>query len=306
MYGKHFLSLADYSSDEIKEIISVAFRIKAEHAKGKEHTYLKGKTLAMVFQKPSTRTRVSFEVGTYQLGGKPLIVRPDEIELGKREAIPDVSRVLSRYVDGVMMRVIRHREIKEFALASDVPVINGLSDRYHPCQAVADLLTIAEKHGVTQDSGLDKIKGLKICYVGDGNNVCNSLIIMAKLVGLNIAVSCPSGYQPTISQSEGEYELISDPNLAVADADVVYTDVWTSMGQEDQELKRLRAFDGYTVTEDLLDKAGSDVIFMHCLPAHRGEEVDDYVVDSPRSVVFDQAENRLHAQKAILRLLMSK
>ena len=305
MYAKHFLTLADYSAEEISEIISVALKIKAEKSAGKTHTALKGKTLAMVFQKPSNRTRVSFEVGTYQLGGKPLIIRPDEIQLGKRETIPDVAKVLSRYVDGVMMRVIRHRDIKEFAQASTVPVINGLSDLYHPCQAIADLLTIVEKCG-NSEAELNQLKGKKLCYVGDGNNVCNSLIIMANRVGLKIAVSCPEGYEPILKQNEFNYELIHDPTLAVKDADVVYTDVWTSMGQEEQELTRLRAFDGYTITEELLARAKDKVIFMHCLPAHRGEEVDNFVVDCKRSAVFDQAENRLHAQKAILSLLMSK
>ena len=234
----------------------------------------------------------------FQLGGQALNIRPTELEMGKRESIPDIAKAMSRYVDAVMLRVLKHTDLMEFSRASTVPVINGLSDLYHPCQAIADLLTVEEKKG--------KLRGLKLCYVGDGNNVANSLIYACAMLGVEMIVSCPKGYEPSIKQSDVEYSVETDPEKAVDGADVVYTDVWTSMGQESEALARLRAFDGYGVNVSLMNRAKDDAIFMHCLPAHRGEEVEAEVVDGPQSVVFDQAENRLHAQKALLVLLLSE
>ncbi len=298
MFGRNFLTIPDLSAKELRLVLDVSKKLKALQKKGEEHKLLQGKTLAMVFQKPSNRTRFSFEVGMIQLGGYALNVRAEEVQLGKREAIADVARTMSRYVDIIMMRVLRHTELEEFAEASTVPVINGLSDQRHPCQAVGDLLTIEEYKG--------RLKGLTLCYVGDGNNVCASLIEAGKLMEMKVVVSCPKGYEPPLDPKSASYEIVSDPHAAVAAADVVYTDVWTSMGQEEETMARLRAFSSYTVSEAMMAKAAPDAIFMHCLPAHRGEEVEDPVIDGPQSVVFDQAENRMHAQKGILALLMKK
>jgi ornithine carbamoyltransferase len=298
MYGTHFLSLLDRTSEEISLILDTARKIKASHARGEVCSLLQGKSLAMFFQKPSNRTRVSFEVGMYQLGGNALIIRTDEIKMGEREPIEDVAKVFSRYVDCVMMRVIRHTDIEEFAGVSSIPVINGLSDLYHPCQAISDMLTLYEHLG--------ELKGRRLCYMGDGNNVCQSLINVSNLLGIEVVVSCPEGYDPIVNSNAGPFELVRDPNTAAKNCDVIYTDVWTSMGQEEEMRARRKAFEGYTVTEEIMQRAKKDALFMHCLPAHRGEEVNDTIVDAPCSVVFDQAENRLHAQKAILALLMVK
>lgn len=295
--GRHFISVSDFTSVEIRHVLNLAKDIKRQFKEGQSTALLQGKTLAMIFQKPSNRTRVSFEVGMYQLGGKALNIRPTEIEMGKRETIPDISRVMSSYVDAVMLRVLKHTDISEFARNSNVPVINGLSDLYHPCQALADMLTIEEHLGA--------IEGCKLVYVGDGNNVANSLILASKLLGASFTISCPKGFEPSIPAEVGKYKIEHDPRIAVKNADVVYTDVWTSMGQEKESLQRLRAFDGYTVSRELLALAKPKVLFMHCLPAHRGEEVDEFVVDGANSVVFDQAENRLHAQKGLLAALLS-
>ena len=292
MNPRHFIRIVDLSSSELILLLDNACELKAKLASKERHELLEGKTLAMVFQKPSNRTRVSFEVGMQQLGGKVLNIRPDEIQLGERESVADVARVLSRYVDCVMMRVLRHTDLEEFAKFSEVPVINGLSDLYHPCQAVADVLTIRENFG--------ELAGTTITYVGDGNNVCTSLIYIAKLLEMNVRVACPEGYEPNLPAGDAPYQLFRDPVEAVKGAQVVYTDVWTSMGQEQETLARLRAFSGYTVTGKLLSEASKDAIFLHCLPAHRGEEVSDDAIESPKSKVFDQAENRLHAQKSIL------
>lgn len=296
MFRRHFLCLSDFSANEINRMLDLAKKLKAAQQSGVPHQLLFGKTLAMIFQKPSNRTRVSFEVGMFQLGGTSLTIRPSDIDMGKREPISDIAKVMSRYVDAVVLRVVRHSDIQEFANYSSKPVINGLSDLYHPCQAVADLLTIEEKKG--------DLRGKKLCYVGDGNNVCNSLVYGAQALGMEAVVACPEGYDPLLSPADGHYEIIRNPEEAVADADVVYTDVWTSMGQEAERQARLKAFETYTITERMIERAKKDMIFMHCLPAHRGEEVDKAVVDGPHSVVFDQAENRMHAQKAILALLL--
>ena len=258
MYGSHFLSLIDRSTEDLTLILETAKKIKASHARGEVCSLLQGKSLAMIFQKPSNRTRVSFEVGMYQLGGNTLIIRPEEIQMGQREPIEDVARVMSRYVDCVMMRVVHHTDIVEFSRVSSAPVINGLSDLYHPCQAISDMLTIHEAFG--------ELEGRALCYMGDGNNVCNSLIVMSKLLGIKMVVSCPEGYEPTIKAEEYPYELIRDPHEAVKGCDVVYTDVWTSMGQEEEMRSRRKAFSGYTATEELMARANKGAIFMPLPP----------------------------------------
>jgi ornithine carbamoyltransferase len=304
---KHFLSIADLSAEEVWQILNLARELKEEWRKGGNKPILKGKTLGMVFQKPSLRTRVSFEMGMIHLGGQALYLSPDEIKLGVRESVPDVARVLSRYVDGIMARVFAHRHIEELAAYSRVPVINGLSDYNHPCQALTDLFTIWEKRG--------ELQGLKLAYVGDGNNVATSLLFAASKVGMDMALASPAGYelsndivklgQEFVAQSGSRIELVRDPAVAVRGADVIYTDVWVSMGQEEETKRRLKDLRAYQVNAALVAQAEPEVIVMHCLPAHRGQEITDEVADGPSSVLFDQAENRLHAQKAILALLMS-
>lgn len=303
---KHLISIADLSAEEVWQILRLAKELKEEWLKGGNKPILKGKTLGMVFQKPSLRTRVSFEMGMIHLGGQALYLSPNEIKLGERESVPDVARVLSRYVDGIMARVFAHRHIEELAAYSRVPVINGLSDYNHPCQALSDLFTIWEKRG--------ELKGLKLAYVGDGNNVATSLLFAATKVGMDISLASPEGYelsdevvklgQEFAAQSGSKMELVRDPATAVRGADVIYTDVWTSMGQEEEMEKRLKVFPPYQVNAALVAMAKPDVMVMHCLPAHRGQEITDEVADGPHSVIFDQAENRMHTQKAILALLM--
>ena len=298
MKGKNFLTLSDFNKEEFKTILDKAIEIKSEFKSGKKTPILDNKTLAMIFEKPSNRTRVSFEVGMLQLGGNPIVIKPEELQMGKREPIADIAKVLSRYIDGVMMRVMRHTDLVEFSKFSDVPVINGLSDLFHPCQAVADLLTIYESKNCKNIKNLSEIK---VCYIGDGNNVCNSLINACNLVDIKITVSCPEGFEPIIDKEK--YSIVRDPKEAVKNCDVVYTDVWVSMGEENAREKQ-KAFDGYCVNKEVMSNAKKDAIFLHCLPAHREEEVSAEVVDGKQSVVFDQAENRMHAQKAILALLM--
>jgi ornithine carbamoyltransferase len=305
MKQRHLLSLKDYSRGEIDEIYDLARKVKADRGAYRES--LKGKTLGMIFQKPSTRTRVSFEVGMFQLGGAALFLGADAIQLNRGETIADTAKVLSRYVDGIMARVFAHQDVLDLARHGTVPVINGLSDLLHPCQALADYFTLLEKRG--------KVDGLKIAYVGDGNNVCHELMFGAVKLGLNMSVAAPAGYQPNqlIVRSAAREALkgktpapvvVEDPMEAVAGADVVYTDVWTSMGQEAEAEARRQAFQGFMVTPEMMAAASPDAVFMHCLPAHRGEEVAAEVIDGPRSVVFDEAENRLHVQKAVLLLLL--
>jgi ornithine carbamoyltransferase len=303
---KHFLSIADLSADEVWQVLNLARELKEEWQEGGNKPILKGKTLGMVFQKPSLRTRVSFEMGMIHLGGQALYLSPAEINLGVRESVPDVARVLSRYVDGIMARVFAHRHIEELAAYSQVPVINGLSDYNHPCQALADFLTIWEKQG--------RLEGLKLAYVGDSNNVAVSLLFAATKVGMDIALASPEGYelskdvvelgQGFAAQSGSKVELLRDPTAAVRGADVIYTDAWVSMGQEEETKRRLKVFPPYQVNGGLVAQAKPDVIVMHCLPAHRGQEITDEVADGLHSVLFDQAENRMHAQKAVLALLM--
>ena len=292
------LSICDIKED-VSKIIDLACDIKAGK---KEDKPLEGKTLAMVFQKSSTRTRVSFDVGMYQLGGRPIFLSSNDMQLGRGESISDTACVLSRFVDGIMIRAIEHDDVVELAEYSDVPVISGLTNLEHPCQALADMLTIKEHFGSFENK--------KICFVGDGNNVCNSLLLVAPLLGMDMSVACPKGYEPNenIIKTAQEYAkennteiIISDDlNVALDDVDVVYTDVWVSMGDEAEKVQRLKDLSPYQVSEELMDLANDDAIFMHCLPAIRGQEVSAEVIDGPQSVIYDQAENRLHAQKGIL------
>ena len=297
---KHMLSLADYSAAEIAGLLALAVDVKANP--DRYRTALAGKTLAMIFQKSSTRTRVSFEVGMFQLGGHALYLSGNDIQIGRGESISDTAKVLSRYVDGIMARVFAQADVDGLT-AGTVPVINGLSDLLHPCQVLADLLTIQEHKG--------RLEGLTLAYVGDGNNMAHSLINGGVRTGVAVRIATPEGYEPEQSIVEaarafgGTVEVMRDPAEAVAGADVIYTDVWASMGQEAEHAARLKLFADYQVNEALFAKAKPDAIFLHCLPAHRGEEVTDGVVDHERSVVFDEAENRLHAQKAVMLHLMA-
>ncbi|HVF10130.1 MAG TPA: ornithine carbamoyltransferase [Abditibacteriaceae bacterium] len=301
---KHFLSINDLARDEANFLLAETARLKAElnEFPARQRETLAGKTLAMIFEKPSLRTRVSFDVAIHQLGGHPLYLSPEDIGLGRRESVADVARVLSRLCDGIMARVFKHETVAELARAATVPVINGLCDREHPCQALGDLVTLREHKG---------LEGCKLAYVGDGNNVCHSLMLLSAKLGVRFAAGVPEGYAPdpvmvTRAREDGEVEVTHDPRAAVAGADAVYTDVWTSMGQEDETARRLKAFPPYQVNAELLRYAAPDAIVLHCLPAHRGEEITDEVMESPQSVVFDQAENRLHAQKAVLVWLFSQ
>ena len=305
MAQKHFLSLKDWSRDEIELLFEQAAAIKA--SPGSYANVLAGQSLAMIFQKPSTRTRVSFEVGMYELGGRALFLGHTDIQLNRGESIADTARVLSRYAHGIVARVYAHQDVLDLARHGSVPVINGLSDLLHPCQALADYFTLRERRGA--------LSGLKLAYVGDGNNVANELMFGALKLGMRCSVGCPKGYEPNPlifksavreAQKLGSPvpEITGDPFTAVAGADVVYTDVWTSMGQEAQAEARTAAFQGFCVTPQLMAAAAPEALFMHCLPAHRGEEVAAEVIDGPQSVVFDEAENRLHVQKAVLVTLM--
>jgi ornithine carbamoyltransferase len=301
--GRDCLTLAEFSPDEVSLILDEAIRIKTLQKSRIPYRPLRGRTLAMVFQKPSNRTRVSFEVGMYQLGGHALHLSPEEIQIGKRETPSDTGRVLARYIDAIMVRTFDHGDLEELAGAADVPVINGLSDSHHPCQALADLMTVREELGT--------VEGTKIAYVGDGNNVAHSLAIACALTGAELTIAHPEGHDPDkeivdLAGSLGAApRLTEDPRKAVRGARVVYTDVWASMGQETEAEERKQEFAAYQVDEELMDLAAEGAIFLHCLPAHRGQEVTAEVIDGPRSRVFDQAENRLHAQKALLYLLMS-
>ena len=300
--GRDCLTLAEFSPEEVALILDEAVKIKAMQRSRMPYRPLRGRTLAMVFQKPSNRTRVSFEVGMYQLGGHALSLSPQEIQMGKRETPSDTGRVLARYIDAIMVRTFDHEELEELAGAADVPVVNGLSDAHHPCQALADLLTVREEFGT--------LEGVKLAYVGDGNNVAHSLALACALTGAELSIAHPEGHgpDPKVVETAGGLGaapvLTGDPKEAVAGARVVYTDVWASMGQEAEAEERKEEFVPYQVNEDLMKLAAEDAIFLHCLPAHRGEEVTSEVIDGPRSRVFDQAENRLHAQKALLYLLL--
>ncbi|OVE78880.1 ornithine carbamoyltransferase [bacterium I07] len=302
--GKDFLAITDLSTEEIQGLFQLALDIKKKQKGGIAFRPLEGKTLAMIFQKPSTRTRISFEVGMYQLGGYGLYLSPSEIGLGKRESVSDVARVLSRFNDGIMARLFGHDLIVELAQFASIPVINGLTDRLHPCQILGDLLTILEHRGSLEE--------LKVTYVGDGNNVAHSWINAAARLPFRLNLGCPKGYDPDTkilkaAKKAGlsDIKVFRDPMEAVRGSDIIYTDVWASMGQEKEAAKRKKAFKGFKVNKTMLKEAGSDVKVMHCLPAHRGEEISHYVMESPNSIVFDEAENRLHIQKAIMVHLMS-
>jgi len=306
MKGKNLVSINDLSREEVTQILEIAEIIKLRYYSNEEQPLLKGKVLGMIFQKPSLRTRVSFETGMIQLGGQAIYLGPNDIKLGQREATKDIAQVLSRYVSGIMARTFSHEIMLELAKYSSVPVINGLSELLHPCQVLGDLLTIKEKKG--------RLSNLKLAYIGDGNNVAHSLLFGAVKVGMDIVLAVPPGYEPKeeiinlakedAKKINSRIEIIHDPKEAADGADVIYTDVWTSMGFEKESEIRKDVFKPYQINKDLVTKAKDDVIILHCLPAHRGEEITDEVIDGPHSVVIDQAENRLHAQKGILALLL--
>lgn len=296
MQGKNFLRISDFSRDNIERLLTLSKQLKEAQKSGQDHSRLKGKSLAMIFEKPSSRTRMSFEVGMFQLGGYAVNVSANEIKMGEREPISDVARTLSRYVDAVMIRALHHWTLEEFSDAATVPVINGLSDHHHPCQAVADIFTILEHK--------KDLSNIKITYVGDGNNVCNSLIEICSILKINLVISCPIGYEPLFGDLPSHITICNDPVEACSASDVIYTDVWISMGQEDNTARKLQDFKGFIVSNKLMKSAKKDVVFMHCLPAHRGLEVEQSVIDGPHSIVFDQAENRLHCQKAILTVIL--
>jgi ornithine carbamoyltransferase len=304
--GRDLLSVSDLSSDELLHILELAKTLKAERGHAKWKGALSGKTLAMLFMKPSTRTRVSFDVAMYELGGHSITLSPSETQLSRGETVSDTGSVLSRYVSGIMARVTSHSILVDLAQHSSVPVINGLSDLEHPCQAIGDMFTILEKFGY--------LGGISIAYLGDGNNVANSLILASALMGMSVTVATPPGFEPeqdilaTATEfahaSGGEVAVVNDPLKAVSGAEVVYTDVWVSMGNEDEAEARKRALAPYQVNDEVMRAASESAIFLHCLPAHRGEEVTDDVIDGDKSAVLQQAENRMHAQKAILLSLM--
>ncbi len=299
---KHLLKLGDLTSQEILEILDLADQLKYEQKNGIEHPYLKGKTLGMIFQKASTRTRVSFETGMVQLGGYPLFLSSADLQIGRGEPVQDTARVLSRYLDGIMIRTYAQKEVEDLAKFGSIPVINGLTDFAHPCQILADLMTIREhkKH----------LEGRRLAWIGDGNNMANSMIVGTLKMGMQIAVACPEGYEPdagvlAFAREYGDrFSLVRDPKEAAADADVVVTDVWASMGQEGDAAVRREAFRGYQINDALLAVAKPDAMVQHCLPAHRGEEITEDVLEAHAGEIFDEAENRLHAQKAVMVLLM--
>lgn len=305
---KDLLSVHDLSTKEINDILDLAKTLKAQLKNGEQHHLLKGKTLGMIFQKASTRTRVSFEVGMWQLGGAALFLNANDMQIGRGEPVKDTARVLSRYVDGIMIRTFSHDEVIELAEFATVPVINALTDLMHPCQALTDIFTVLEHKGT--------LKGLKMVYIGDGNNMVNSLLQACAKVGMDISIATPKGYEPdaaivtealTVAAVTGsKIVLCEDPLLAAKDADVLYTDVWASMGKEIEQEDRKEVFAHYQINQEVMNVSKEDAIVLHCLPAHRGEEITEDVLESKHSVVFDQAENRLHVQKAIMVLLMGK
>ncbi|MBE5040211.1 ornithine carbamoyltransferase [Ructibacterium gallinarum] len=303
---KHFISIHDITREEFDQLLNLALKLKKENKEGIAHPILKGKTLGMIFTKSSTRTRISFEVGMYQLGGHPLFLNANDMQLGRGESIYDTANVMSRFVDGIMIRTYDHQDVLDLARYGTVPVINALTDYLHPCQALADLMTVYEHKG--------RLRGLKLAYVGDGNNVAHSLLYACAKAGVNMSVATPKGYAcaPEVVKNAKEDALetgaviveTEDPVEAVKDADVICTDTWVSMGQEAEKAKRIEIFKDYQVNAELFGKAKEDAVFIHCLPAYRGYEVTEDVIDGPRSIVFDEAENRLHAQKAVLATLM--
>lgn len=293
--------MMDLSSEEIIEILNLADQLKYEQKHGIPHDHLKGKTLGMIFEKASTRTRVSFETGMYQLGGYPLFLSANEMQIGRGEPVEDTARVLSRYLDGIMIRTFKQEEVEMLAEYGSIPIINGLTDYCHPCQVLADLLTVREYK--------NKLDGLNMCYIGDGNNMANSLIVGCLKTGMNVSVACPEGYHPDktvldFTKDYSNFKLTADPKEAAADADVLFTDVWASMGQENEAEKRKIAFKGYQINDDIMSAAHGDAMVLHCLPAHREEEITAKVFEEHAAEIFDEAENRLHAQKAVMVKLM--
>lgn len=305
---KHLISLHDLTCDEVKNILTLSQKLKKQLKEGIEHKLLKGKTLGMIFTKSSTRTRVSFEVGMYQLGGYPLFLSSADIQIGRGESIYDTAKVLSRYLDGIMIRTFKQSDVEDLANYGSIPIINGLTDLMHPCQILADLLTIYEHKG--------KLEGLKLAYVGDGNNIAHSLLHGCAKVGMDISVASPKGYEcdqtmiaqakETAKETGSNIVLTEDPEEAAKNADVIYTDTWVSMGQESEKKERINLFMPYQVNTNLFKKANEDAIFLHCLPAYRGLEVTEEVIDGPQSAIFDEAENRMHVQKAVMAILMGK
>lgn len=299
---KHLLKMLDLTTEEITELLNLADQLKYEQKNGIKHHRLEGKTLGMIFQKASTRTRVSFETGMYQLGGYALFLSASDLQIGRGEPVEDTARVLSRYIDGIMIRTFEQSEVESLAKYGSIPVINGLTDFCHPCQVLADLLTVREHKG--------KLEGLKMCYIGDGNNMANSLIVGGLKMGMTVSVACPEGYEPHedvlgYAVPTGNFTLCRDPKEAAKDADVIFTDVWSSMGQEGEAQQRRKAFEGiYQVNDELLSVAKDDCMVQHCLPTHRGEEITAEVFEAHADEIFDEAENRLHAQKAVLVKLM--
>jgi ornithine carbamoyltransferase len=300
MANQHFLSLLDFSPDTLRNLITRAIELKKIHHNGIAHEPLKHKTLAMVFEKASTRTRISFEAGMAQLGGHAIFMAPEDTQIGRGEPIADTARVLSRMVDAIMIRTYEHEKAEKLAEFSQVPVINGLTDLFHPCQLLADMQTYIEHRG--------EIKGKTVAWIGDGNNMCNSYINAARQFGFKLNIACPANYTPPgsiIESGKDSVKVMHEPLDAATNADLIVTDVWASMGQEQEQNTRIKAFEKFQVNNQLMAAANSDALFMHCLPAHRGEEVTADVLDGPQSVVWDEAENRLHAQKALLELLIS-
>ena len=302
---RDFIAITDLNKDEIYQTFKKASSLKSDLQNGINHHPLAGKTLAMIFQKPSARTRISFEVGMFQLGGHALYLSPSDIGLGKRESVADIARVISRYCDGIMARVFDHNDVVDLAKFASVPVINGLSDLLHPCQVMGDLLTIMENKEMSEQ--------LIITYVGDGNNLANSWLNMASIIPMTLRLAIPEGYDPDpeiLNRANragvSAIEIFRDPQKSMPGTDVIYTDVWASMGQEDEAKARQKVFEKYQINESLVSAAKDDCVVMHCLPAHRGDEITDEVMDGPHSIVFDQAENRLHIQKAIMIKLMAK
>lgn len=299
---KHLLKLLDLSTEEIIDILNLADQLKYEQKHGIPHHILKGMTLGMIFQKASTRTRVSFETGMYQLGGQALFLSSKELQIGRGEPVQDTARVLSRYLNGIMIRTFEQSEVENLAEFGNIPIINGLTDFCHPCQVLADLQTIREYK--------NKLDGLKFCYIGDGNNMANSLTVGCLKVGMSVTLACPEGYYPDkqvldFAKDYSNFKIVSSPVEAAADADVLYTDVWASMGQEGEAEKRKVAFKGYQINDDVMKSAKSDAIVLHCLPAHREEEITAKVFEQHAAEIFDEAENRLHAQKAVMVRLMA-
>ncbi|MBR6243671.1 MAG: ornithine carbamoyltransferase [Ruminococcus sp.] len=299
---KHLLKMLDLSTEEIIDILNLADQLKYELKHGIPHPHLKGKTLGMIFQKASTRTRVSFETGMYQLGGYPLFLSSNDLQIGRGEPVQDTARVLSRYLNGIMIRTFEQKEVEDLAEYGSIPIINGLTDFCHPCQVLADLMTIREFKGSFQ--------GLKMCFIGDGNNMANSLIVGCLKVGMAVSIACPNDYQPPkeildFAAGYDCFEMTDSPMQAAKDADVLITDVWASMGQEGEAEKRKKAFAGYQINDELMAQAKPDAMVLHCLPAHREEEITEKVFEAHANAIFEEAENRLHAQKAVMVKLMA-